>query len=187
MAAMIYLASKSPRRRELLNQIHVEFECIDVNVSEHVQSNEQPEQYVQRIALEKAQAGYKSVQKPYTSVLGADTSVVIDNLILGKPKDRDDALAMLMRLSRRTHKVFTAVALVGEAGESVELSVSKVTFRELSMQECELYWETGEPADKAGAYAIQGIAALFITSLSGSYSGVMGLPLYETGRLLAIC
>lgn len=183
---MIYLASKSPRRRELLQQIQLEFECVDVDIPEHVQPGEPAEEYVRRIALEKAQAGYSALQDANARVLGADTTVVIDDQVLGKPKNREDALQILRRLSGRTHQVLTAVALIESSSANIELSASDVTFREITDQECERYWKTGEPADKAGAYAIQGLAALFVQSLRGSYSGVMGLPLYETGKLLSL-
>lgn len=181
---MIYLASKSPRRRELLRQIRVEFELLDVEVSEAVRAGEAPEDYVRRLALDKARAGHRRLAPGSAPVLGSDTAVVIDEAILGKPFDRDDALAMLGRLSGRTHRVLSAVALVGDSGGEVELSVSEVRMREISQEERQWYWATGEPADKAGAYAIQGIGAMFVKHLAGSYSGVMGLPLYETSRLL---
>lgn len=182
---MIFLASKSPRRHQLLRQIHVDFLRVDVEVPEHPVVNEKPSDYVVRIARAKAQAGFKKLQQQDALVLAADTAVVIDRMILGKPRDRNDGLAMLARLSGRTHQVFSGVALATSVGESFDLSVSEVTFREISTEERELYWDSGEPADKAGAYAIQGIGAIFIRHMNGSYSGVMGLPLYETGRLLA--
>jgi septum formation protein len=182
---MIFLASKSPRRQELLRQIHVDFELVDVEVPEIPFPGEKPLAFVVRMALAKARAGYKQLQRQDALVLAADTAVVIDGMILGKPRDRNDGLSMLGRLSGRTHKVFSGVALVSAVGDSVDLSVSDVTFREISTQERELYWDSGEPADKAGGYAIQGIAAVFIKHLQGSYSGVTGLPLYETGKLLA--
>lgn len=182
---MIYLASGSPRRIELLRQIRVDFELIDIEVPEQPLDQEKPEDYVLRIALAKARAGYQTLQLPDAQVLAADTAVVIDRMILGKPCDRNDGLAMLGRLSGRTHQVYSGVALVGAVGETKDLSVSDVTFREISTEERELYWDSGEPSDKAGSYAIQGIGAIFVKHLNGSYSGVMGLPLYETGRLLA--
>lgn len=182
---MIYLASKSPRRAELLRQIHVDFQSIDTDISEQLAADEAPEPYVSRMALEKARAGYRRLSLDSAVVLGADTAVVIDNAILGKPRDRSDALSMLARLSGRTHRVFTAVTLVGAFGADSALSVSEVTFREVSADERELYCDSGEPLGKAGAYAIQGMGAIFVKHLSGSYSGVMGLPLYETGKLLA--
>jgi septum formation protein len=184
---MLYLASKSPRRRELLRQIRVEFECVDVDVPEIPAAGEKPQDYAVRVAQAKARAGYERLRDRTPWVLGADTVVTVDGLILEKPRDRGDALRMLSRLSGRTHTVITAVALVGPGPELLEVSRSEVTFREISVEEQELYWQSGEPADKAGAYAIQGIAAVFVKHLSGSYSGVVGLPLYETGKLLAAC
>jgi septum formation protein len=180
----IYLASASPRRRELLDQIGVCYRTLAVEVDESPRPGEPPERYVLRLALAKARAG--RAQRPAGDarpVLGADTAVVIDGDILGKPLDRKDALAMLCRLSDRTHHVYTGVALAGEV-ESTRLSVSAVAFRPLTLEECAAYWQTGEPADKAGAYAIQGRGAVFVTRLEGSYSGVMGLPLYEVAELL---
>ncbi|MBN1379531.1 MAG: septum formation inhibitor Maf [Gammaproteobacteria bacterium] len=182
---MIFLASRSPRRQDLLRQIHVDFELVDVDVPEVPIEGEKPSDFVLRLARAKARVGFQQLQLQDALVLAADTAVVIDRIILGKPRDRNEGLAMLGRLSGRTHQVFSAVALVSAVAESADLSVSEVTFREISTEERELYWDSGEPADKAGAYAIQGIAAIFIKQLSGSYSGVMGLPLYETGRLLA--
>jgi septum formation protein len=182
---MIFLASHSPRRQALLRQIHVDFELVDVSVPEDPVAEEKPADFVVRLALAKARAGFRKLRSTDALVLAADTAVVIDHMILGKPNDRNDGLAMLDRLSGRTHRVFSGVALVSSTGESFDLSVSEVTFREISTEERELYWDSGEPADKAGGYAIQGIAAIFIKHLNGSYSGVMGLPLYETGKLLA--
>ncbi len=184
---MIYLASKSPRRRELLQQIHVEFKCLDVDVPEEPVTGEKPRDYAVRVARAKARAGYERLDDRTGWVLGADTVVTIDGLILGKPRDHDDCIRMLSRLSGRAHTVITAVALAGPGPELLEVSCSEVSFREISAEERELYWQSGEPADKAGAYAIQGMAAVFIKHLSGSYSGVVGLPLYETAGLLAAC
>ena len=184
---MIFLASRSPRRYELLKQIQIDFELLDIEVPEQPLAGEAPADYVQRVALEKARAGYQAAAEKQARVLGADTEVVVDGVIFGKPRDKSDGLAMLAQLSGRKHQVFSAVALVSAAGEEVDLSVSEVTFRKISAEERERYWDTGEPADKAGAYGIQGIAALFVQHLSGSYSGVMGLPLYETGKLLSAC
>ena len=180
----IYLASQSPRRAELLQQIGVVFEVLSVAVDETLTATETPEAYAQRLALEKARAGWCQLrpdrQRP---VLGADTIVIAGATVMGKPASRQQAIEMLLRLSGTTHQVITAVALAGEH-EIVRSQCSRVTFRTLTRQECAAYWETGEPRDKAGAYAIQGLAAMFITRLEGSYSGVMGLPLYETTELL---
>lgn len=180
----IYLASASPRRRELLEQIGVRYRSLNVSVNETIMNNETPEHYVQRVALDKARAGRNCLkQNQLRPVLGADTAVVVDDLILGKPGDRQDALAMLRQLSAREHRVLTAVALV-DGKERIRLNTSTVSFRPLTEAECEKYWKTGECRDKAGAYAIQGYAAAFIRELRGSYSGVMGLPLYETAEIL---
>ena len=180
----IYLASQSPRRAELLQQIGVGFDVVSVTVDETMAATETPEAYAQRLALEKARAGWCQLrpdrQRP---VLGADTIVIAGETVMGKPGSRQQAIEMLLTLSGNTHQVITAVALVG-GHEVVRSQCSRVTFRTLTRQECEAYWETGEPRDKAGAYAIQGLAATFITRLEGSYSGVMGLPLYETTELL---
>jgi septum formation protein len=177
----IHLASQSPRRRDLLQQIGVRHAVLEVAVDETPLPREAPAEYVLRLALAKARAGH--ALRPERPVLGADTAVVVDDSILGKPADRADAIAMLGRLGGREHRVLTAVALVGER-EETRLSVSHVRFRPLAAGEAAAYWATGEPADKAGGYAVQGLGALFVESLSGSYSGVMGLPLFETGELL---
>jgi len=187
MVTDIYLASASPRRRELLDQLGVRYKLLAVNVDEVRQAGETPEDFVQRMAVEKAMAGLQAVPDDTRPVMGADTVVVLDAVLMGKPQDRADGIAMLQQLSGRSHRVMSAVALVGPRTGGVaiiRLNTSNVTFRDLSQAECEAYWETGEPVDKAGAYAIQGQAAAFITRLEGSYSGVMGLPLYETAELL---
>jgi septum formation protein len=183
--ASIYLASGSPRRRELLAQIGVSYQILSVAVDETPLAGEDPSHYVSRLALAKARAGHASLQcLALRPVLGADTSVAVDGTILGKPRDRTEGLAMLAALSGRTHRVLSAVALVAGAREATRVQESQVRFRPLTASECQAYWDTGEPADKAGAYAIQGRAAAFIIELIGSYSGVMGLPLFETSELL---
>jgi septum formation protein len=183
--ASIYLASGSPRRRELLAQIGVSYQILSVAVDETPLAGEDPSHYVSRLALAKARAGHASLQGlALRPVLGADTSVAVDGTILGKPRDRTEGLAMLAALSGRTHRVLSAVALVAGAREATRVQESQVRFRPLTASECQAYWDTGEPADKAGAYAIQGRAAAFIIELIGSYSGVMGLPLFETSELL---
>lgn len=186
-----YLASQSPRRSELLKQIGISFVVLAVEVDETIKDNERAEDYVLRLAEEKAKMGWFSAKHLCDkAVLGSDTIVVINERILGKPDNREHAISMLTSLSGKTHQVMTAVALAqkGEDPTKPELSsvisVSDVTFKSLSNLEIEQYWQTGECSDKAGAYAIQGIAAAFITHLSGSYSGVMGLPLHETVELL---
>jgi len=180
----LLLASHSPRRRELLEQIGVDYQVVAVDIDEQQQAGELPAAYVARLASEKAWAGWHAqtaeIKHP---VLAADTAVVIGSHIMGKPVDETDAFEMLQRLSGRTHEVYSGVALVdGEA--NVRISRSEVTFRTLSDGEIRNYWQSGEPLDKAGGYAVQGLAALFISNLNGSYSGVMGLPLFETAELL---
>ncbi|VAX10232.1 Septum formation protein Maf [hydrothermal vent metagenome] len=183
---IIYLASRSPRRRELLNQIGVCHKTIVADINEHPRTGEAPAEYVIRLALEKARAAHRTLgADSQLPVLAADTSVVVDNEILGKPLDRGDALTMMQRLSGCTHIVLTGVALVGKKTQT-RLSVSHVSFRTISPVEAAAYWETGEPQDKAGGYAIQGLGAMFISRLEGSYSGVMGLPLFETAELLSL-
>jgi nucleoside triphosphate pyrophosphatase len=178
----LILASASPRRCELLTQIGVRFEQQVAAVDESPQRDEAPADYVARMALDKARAVYRA-RLPAIPVLGADTAVVADAHILGKPRDARHARDMLRRLSGRAHEVFSAVALVGER-EAVAVNCSKVWFARIGDSDIEAYWRSGEPRDKAGGYAVQGLAAAFITRLDGSYSGVMGLPLYETARLL---
>jgi septum formation protein len=182
-APRLCLASMSPRRRELLHQIGVSHSVRAPHIDESVLPGEPAADYVVRMARSKALAG--GAPSAGLPVLGADTIVLIDALILGKPAGAAEAVAMLERLSGRTHEVLTAVALANGATLAHRLSVSQVRLRHLSRAECIAYWESGEPHDKAGAYAVQGRGALFIEHLSGSYSGVMGLPLYETGQLLA--
>jgi septum formation protein len=187
-APFIYLASASARRRELLRQIGVPFRVVRVAVDEAVLLDEAAEQYVTRLAVAKAEAGWRKAAAQTESdrapVLGADTAVVIDGRILGKPSGRDQALAMLGALSDRTHVVLTAVALCTLRGTASRLCRSEVGFRAIDPAEGSAYWQTGEPADKAGGYAIQGCGAIFVRDLRGSYSGVMGLPLFETAELL---
>jgi septum formation protein len=181
----VYLASGSPRRRELLQQIGVPFRVVGAAVDETAWSDEAAAAYVTRLAAAKAELGWeRSRETPSGPVLAADTAVVLDGKILGKPADQEDAEGMLRQLSGRTHEVLTAVALRTATGLESRISRSEVTFRRISAAETQAYWETGEPADKAGAYAIQGRAAVFIAELRGSYSGVMGLPLFETAELL---
>jgi septum formation protein len=179
----IYLASGSPRRRELLQQIGVPFRVVGASVDEAVLAGEDSEAYVARLAAAKAQAGWEHRPLP-APVLAADTAVVVDGKILGKPIDRPEGEGMLRQLSGRTHVVLTAIALRTTSGLHSRISRSEVTFRALAADEIRSYWESGEPGDKAGAYAIQGRAAVFIADLRGSFSGVMGLPLFETAELL---
>jgi septum formation protein len=179
----LILASASPRRSELLRQIGVRHRVQVANVIEQRAPGETVEQCVRRLAEAKARAVALTTSSSLP-VLGADTAVVVDDHFLGKPTERDAALGMLAQLSGRSHRVLTAVALWHETRAAISISESIVTFRTLSRAECERYWDSGEPRDKAGAYAIQGLAAEFIAELRGSYSGVMGLPLFETAELL---
>jgi septum formation protein len=181
----VYLASGSPRRRELLQQIGVSFRVVGMAVDEAVLPDETPSAYVTRLAAAKAVAGWERSRDAHqVPVLAADTAVVLDGQILGKPADGQDAEGMLRQLSGRTHEVLTAVALRTTDGLQSRISRSEVTFRSIAAAEAHAYWETGEPGDKAGAYAIQGRGAIFVADLRGSYSGVMGLPLFETAELL---
>jgi septum formation protein len=191
----IYLASKSPRRRELLRQIGVDFELLMLRdeagrhgaVSEVVLPGEAPEDYVSRIAREKAHSGWNAVlwrKLPLRPVLAADTTVTLDGNILGKPANTDEAMRMLRSLSGRTHQVLTAVAVITNGELNEALQRSEVSFIDLSESNLRAYCALAEPYDKAGSYAVQGQAAQFIERIHGSYSGIMGLPIYETSQLL---
>ena len=183
----IYLASRSPRRQELLAQIGVKFEVMATDVDESVADGESPRAYVERLARAKAEAGWRRVERenlPRAPVLGADTTVAVDGRILGKPADDREAAEMLATLSGRLHEVLTAVAVKHGSQLESAVSVSEVRFKALTKEEIERYVATGECEDKAGAYGIQGQAARFVADLHGSFSGVMGLPLYETAQLL---
>ena len=183
MAARIILASASPRRKELLDQIKVTYAVNPVDLDETPRLNETPLAYVRRLAAEKSAACMAQIGSASTPVLAADTAVVLGNLIMGKPKDQDDALSMLSQLSGKTHQVYTAISLRGRRHHQA-VSITQVSFRPLTKQEMLAYWHSGEPVDKAGSYAVQGLAALFIELIQGSYSGIMGLPIRETGQLL---
>jgi len=182
---MLYLASQSPRRAELLTRLGRRFGTLELDIPEHRQPGEPPEDYVNRVAREKAGAGLlRVVATPGAVVLGADTEVVLDDEVFGKPADADDAAAMLRRLSGRTHQVVSVVWLVSADRELHAVSRSQVTFMPLDDDDIARYLATGEAMGKAGAYAIQGYAEQFVSRLDGSYSGVMGLPLHETAQLL---
>ena len=192
----VYLASRSPRRQELLRQLGIEFAELqlreaperDPDIIESAREGEVPQEYVKRVTRLKASVGWHRMTRRGLAprpVLAADTEVVVDGAVLGKPKDPADAIAMLTALSGRTHEVLTAVAVRWDAQLAQGVSTSRVTFRVIPKDEIERYIATGEPFDKAGAYAIQGKAAVFIQHLEGSYSGVMGLPLYETAEILS--
>jgi septum formation protein len=177
---VLVLASASPRRRELLWQIGVAHRVAIAAIDERPRPGEPAAECVLRLALAKARA----IGEPRLPVLGADTAVVLDGEMLGKPADRATALSMLARLSGRRHQVLTAVVLLSEQGNLSRLSDSEVEFRTLETAECARYWDSGEPRDKAGGYAIQGLGAVFVRRIDGSYSGVMGLPLFETAEML---
>jgi nucleoside triphosphate pyrophosphatase len=181
-----YLASASPRRHELLTQIGVRFDVVNVDVDETPLAKESPEDYVQRVALAKAQAGLKTLgDDPEVVVLGGDTSVICNGQVFGKPENQAHALEMLMALSGAEHEVYSAISVVSAARQTTRLVKTTVRFRDLSEQECEAYWQTGEPQGKAGGYAIQGLGSVFVASIEGSYTGVVGLPVAETAQLLA--
>lgn len=186
--AQIILASASPRRRQLLQQIGVSARVHVVEIDETQQPGESSLAFVQRLAMEKAQLGYQLTDRSQLlPVLGSDTIVAIDGAVLGKPRDRDDAMKMLRLLSGKKHAVHTSVAIVTGEEMIFDTSSSEVEFKPLSEVEIERYVATGEADDKAGSYAVQGLAAQFIKNINGSYSGIMGLPLYETVQLLKRC
>jgi len=181
---MIYLASSSPRRKELLQQMGVLFKVVPQYADESHINGESSETYVSRLALEKAKDGLFRQKNQQIPVLGSDTAVILNGKILGKPENKQHAIEMLLSLSDQTHQVISAVALVNQDKQEQILSISEVSFTKLSRTMCEQYWQTGEPADKAGSYGIQGLGALFVRNINGSYSGVMGLPIFETQLLL---
>ena len=193
MTTQVFLASASPRRKELLAQLGYQFEILSVDVEEVHQAHETPLMYVERLSKDKAQAGVNSLanaaaieqsENEYIPVLGSDTIVVIDGVILEKPKDFEDAKRMLLALSGRQHQVMTAVTLATPDTTRTKTVITQVWFRTLSEQEIEQYWESGEPRDKAGSYGIQGSGGRFVSRIDGSYHAVMGLPLMETDQLL---
>jgi len=175
----LHLASTSPRRREILRSLGAEFDVVLVETDETPLHGESPEALVLRLATAKAEAAYDAA-----FVLGADTVVVLGDRVLGKPTDADDAVDMLLALSGRTHSVLTGVALKTPDGVQAVLSATDVRFREIGRDEAIRYWQSGEPSDKAGSYGIQGLGGMFVESINGSFSGVMGLPVFETVELL---
>jgi septum formation protein len=182
---LILLASASARRSALLTQIGVSHEIRPVDIDESQRQGEAPAEYVYRLARTKAETLWDRLSpQERRPILGADTTVALGADILGKPASSAELLKMLRRLSGQTHQVYTGVALRSERGTQLRLSVSDVTFRPLTDIEIIAYWETGEPLDKAGGYAVQGRAAIFIERIHGSYSGVVGLPVFETAQLL---
>lgn len=183
----LYLASKSPRRRELLEQIGVSYEVLHGRVEEIRSGTESPEDYVCRLARQKSEAGMQLCReegKKSLPVLGADTLIQFQGQVFEKPKDMGHGVEMLLALSAHEHQVLSAVAVTSALGQDFRLSVTRVRFRKISEQEAVHYWHTGEPADKAGGYGIQGFGSVFVENINGSYSGVVGLPLAETYQLL---
>ena len=179
----LHLASSSPRRKELLSALGLEFTAAGVDVEETRLPGESPQAMVIRLAAAKAEA---AVVPAGTAVLGSDTAVVLGTTVFGKPRDEADCLAILGALSGRTHEVMTGVALRRSSGIATVLSITEVKFREIGQDEALAYWQSGEPRDKAGAYGIQGRGGVFVESIRGSYSGVVGLPVFETAELLAV-
>lgn len=188
----LILASQSPRRKALLAQLGYEFSTQAADIDESVNLQESAQDYVVRLAKEKAHAIYAKLSplaQSQSVVLGSDTSVVIDGDVLGKPTDEADCIAMLMRLENKTHQVLTAIAAISQDSQNKHSSVSQlvetqVQFKPLTVAQIKRYWQTKEPCDKAGSYAIQGIGGQFVINIKGSYSAVVGLPLYETAQLL---
>jgi len=184
----LILASQSPRRQSLLKQLGYQFSIVAADIDESVLPHESPSDYVLRLAQQKAQAIFAQLshqQQQETMVLGADTSVVIGNTILGKPDDYQQCLATLQQLSGNIHQVLTSIAVVSNQGSVSEVISTEVSFKTLTENEISRYWQTKEPCDKAGSYAIQGIGGQFVKKIEGSYSAVVGLPLYETSQMLA--
>ena len=179
MSTLLHLASTSPRRREILETLGIEFDVVPVDTDESSLHGEAPGEMVLRLAIAKADAATRG-----EFVLGADTVVVLGDRVLGKPRDADDAVEMLLALSGRSHTVMTGVALKTPGETRDVLSTTEVQFREIGRDEAYRYWHSGEPCDKAGAYGIQGLGGMFVKSIAGSYSGVMGLPVFETVELL---
>ena len=178
---ILHLASQSPRRQQILAALGLQFTAAGVDVEERRLPGETPESMVRRLAQAKAEA---ATADPRTVVIGADTAVVLGDEVFGKPIDCDDCLRILAALSGRVHQVMTGVAVSSENGVQTTVSVTDVAFREIRPDEALAYWQSGEPRDKAGAYAIQGKGGVFVESISGSYSGVVGLPVFETAELL---
>ena len=184
MNHQLVLASKSPRRQELLTQLGFTFDCLPADIDESVRQNESPNDYVDRLAREKSQCIAQQVNANCV-VLGSDTSVIIGDKILGKPRDLTDCIQMLTELSGQKHQVITGVAVTNQAETLSTLVTTDVYFKRLTQDEITRYWQSGEPCDKAGGYGIQGVGGQFVKRIEGSYSAVVGLPLYETAQLLA--
>lgn len=184
MKSALILASQSPRRKELLNQLGYQFKTISADIDEIVLENESPSDYVMRLAIAKAKV-VAQTQPADCVVLGSDTSVIFESHILGKPENIEQCCQQLLMLSGNTHQVLTAIAAVKNEQVVSALICTEVTFKTLTIEEIKRYWHTGEPQDKAGSYGIQGIGGQFVKQINGSYSAVVGLPLYETAKLLA--
>lgn len=183
----LYLASASPRRQALLKQLGITFSVLNTDIDETPHHNELPENYVQRLAIAKAKGALTQLpdqQKQTACILAADTTVSINNEILGKPQSQQQAISMLAELSDKTHKVFTAITLYYQNQFINQVITTEVTMRAISEEEAIAYWQTGEPKDKAGGYAIQGLAAMFIEKIEGDYYSVVGLPIFATTQLL---
>lgn len=180
------LASASPRRADILQQIGVDFRVVPADIDETLLPQESAIDYVQRMALEKAKHVIDSIAEDSVIVLGSDTTVVLNSKIYVKPRNKEDGMAMLAALSGNTHQVLTAVAMGNKQRCLVKLSSTDVKFRDIDSKECLDYWNTGEPCDKAGGYAIQGLGAVFVEKITGSFSGVVGLPIEKTAQLLQL-
>lgn len=183
MKPKLILASQSPRRQELLAQLGYKFDCYSADIDESVAHDESPFEYVERLAIAKAQVA--ALKYPDSVVLGSDTSVIIDNTILGKPSSLQDSLAMLSKLSGREHQVLTSIAVIAPQKITSKVVSTHVYFKQLTEQEIINYWHTKEPEDKAGSYGIQGAGAQFVEKIEGCYFSVVGLPLFETAQMLA--
>tara|TARA_B100001123_G_scaffold366160_1_gene425632 strand:+ start:375 stop:971 length:597 start_codon:yes stop_codon:yes gene_type:complete len=184
-SSLLILASASPRREKLLRQLGVNFVSEPQNIIEEKRIDESPEKFVKRMAEEKASSAFSKRKEKDIVVVASDTIVVCDKRVLGKPKDKSDGIKMLLTLSNKTHRVLSAVTVANTLRYKSTVSETSVSFREISEIEAECYWDSGEPEGKAGGYAIQGCGAVFVQSINGSYSGVMGLPLFQTAQLLS--
>ncbi|GBU10021.1 septum formation inhibitor [Gammaproteobacteria bacterium] len=180
----LFLGSSSPRRKTLLAQLGLDFRIHASSINERILNGEKPMSYVKRMAAWKALTAFKEINEADALIISADTSVIIDNRILGKPLDFEDFLQTMKILAGRTHQVYTAVCITDGKNKEDVVSISDVSFKELELSEIKAYWDCGEPLDKAGGYGIQGLGSLFISQITGSYSGIMGLPLYETAAML---
>ena len=184
-SSLLILASASPRREKLLRQLGVNFVSEPQDIIEEKRIDESPEKFVKRMAEEKASSAFGKRKEKDIVVVASDTIVVCDKRVLGKPKDKSDGIKMLLTLSNKTHRVLSAITVANALRYKSTVSDTSVLFRKISEIEAEYYWDSGEPEGKAGGYAIQGCGAVFVQSINGSYSGVMGLPLFQTAQLLS--